>query len=102
MDCPVISGSCQQPVPSWSTEIHSIVDRSCNPCHFPPDGQALLTGATAYDFSTYATFHHAPGSTIAKDLRDCFMPLDGGGDVPLSAADRAALVDWVVCGEPDN
>ncbi len=86
------------PIPSWSTEIQPIVNRTCKPCHFP-GGQAVLQGP--YDFETYAGFLHVGSSTIRSQLRSCKMP-QAGGDEPLSTADGDAILNWLVCGAPNN
>jgi hypothetical protein len=94
----VAPSSCQMPVPSWSRDIQPIVNQTCAPCHFP-GGQALKQ--VPYDYSTYAGIHRAPATTIENQLRSCLMPQDGG-NAPLTTAEGDAILNWIVCGEPDN
>lgn len=89
--------ACQMPVPSWSKDIQPIVNQACSPCHFP-GGQALLK--VPYDYTTYAGFRRA-GTTVESQLLSCAMPQEGG-DAPLTTAEGDTILNWIVCGEPDN
>jgi len=89
--------SCQMPAPSWSKDIQPIVSQTCAPCHFP-GGQALLK--VPYDYSSYEGFHRA-GTTVESQLLTCAMPQDGG-NAPLTTAEGDILLNYIVCGEPDD
>ncbi len=86
------------PVPSWSKDIQPIVNQTCAPCHFP-GGQALLM-KPSLNYSTYAGFHLA-GTTLESQLLTCAMP-EAGGNAPLTTAEGDMILNWIVCGEPNN
>jgi hypothetical protein len=93
---PVVPNSCAS-VPSYSTVVEPLFSRSCVPmCHQP--------GGTASDrdLTTYA--HVAGlGFTVLTPVNTCLMPPpDAGPDAALTVAERAALVQWIACGSPDN
>jgi hypothetical protein len=81
--------ACVMPTPHYP-DIAPILQKSCNPCHDGESGPWPLT-----DYDDVAAWD----SLIQHDLSTCDMPpLDGG--VPLTAADRRAILDWVQCGDP--
>lgn len=89
--------SCQMPAPTFSKDIQPIVNQTCAPCHFD-GGTAVLR--VRYDYSTYEGIHRA-GSLVESQLLGCYMPLDGG-NAPLTKAEGDTILNWIVCGEPDN
>jgi hypothetical protein len=84
---------CAMPVPSYANAIAPILHAACIRCHAPGTGMALTS------LNTYADVDSVTGSILATVL-SCDMP---PSDQPqLSDADRAALLDWISCGAPDN
>ena len=84
--------TCPTPSPHYS-DIAPIVQRDCVPCHSgaTPDGPWPLTG-----YKQLADW----AGVIQDDLGNCTMPpLDGG--VPITAADRLAILVWLQCGAPE-
>ena len=70
--------------------------RSCLDCHVK-GGQAsdrlLDTAAHVKRLST----------TMFLQINSCLMPpADAGADAALSFDDRKELLQWLVCGAPDN
>lgn len=82
--------ACSMPSPHYA-DIVPILQRSCTPCHNGETGSPWpLTG-----YDDVAAWSDA----IQQDLSSCAMPpLDGG--VPMTTADRLAVLDWVQCGDP--
>jgi hypothetical protein len=98
---------CQDPAhpPSYSSAVASIVKNHCTPCHFP--GGIV---AANYDLSTYVNIVNAQTAVLSQ-LYACAMPPTGGdakygiapGSVPAMApAQASVIVDWILCGAPDN
>jgi hypothetical protein len=89
------ASSCAEPSPSFATDIQPMLDRACNKsCHNFGNAQALWPLEGYQDVRDWANL-------IARDVKGCSMPpLDGG--VPMSAGDRAKLLDWIECGAKNN
>jgi hypothetical protein len=70
-----------------------IVEAGCVACHYPgnPYSQFVL--------STYPDLYKNRGSAL-NQVYACLMPLADAA--PLTPADRADLLTWLVCGAPDN
>lgn len=90
--CPALLRSCPKIVPSYSSVVLPILQANCVVCHSP-------RGGYGYDESTYAQIH-AQQSSILDKVNDCSMPPESYP--PLSSTERQALLDWLVCGSPDN
>jgi hypothetical protein len=86
---------CPSPPPSWATQVRGIVDVGCAPCHFN-GGTGTGLGD---DFSTTRGLRHTL-TTALTDLQRCTMP--PSGSAVLSLADRETLMEWLVCGAPDD
>jgi hypothetical protein len=94
--CATPPSSCQTPVPSYAHDIAPVLDRTCNnTCHAPGVGPWPLT-----DYANVADW----GSIIAGDLEQCVMPPPdaGAGNGNLTAQERAAILNWLGCGAPNN
>jgi hypothetical protein len=94
-----IQTSCEQtaptvcPMPPHYSDIAPILQRSCVPCHpgAPADGQWPLT-----EYADVAPW----AALVQEELCTYGMPpLDGG--IPMAAADRLAILDWIRCGVPE-
>ena len=68
--------------PSYSQSVAPIISAQCSGCH---------------SFGGYASTA-AKQSSILSRVGNCSMPQGSS----LSAADRATLLDWAVCGAPNN
>jgi hypothetical protein len=95
--CAVIDAStCQNPIPSYSRDVAPALDRTCNStCHAPGVGPWPLTNyADVFDW----------GSIIGGDIAQCTMPPPdaGAGNGNLTDQERAAILNWLVCGAPNN
>lgn len=84
--------ACPSPMPSYQTQIAPLLQTYCITCHSPD-------GAAGFDESTYATVN-AQLSPILDQVAACQMPPVGSPELPPS--DRLTLLDWLVCGGPDN
>jgi hypothetical protein len=81
--------------PSYANDIVPIIQTYCNTsaCHGP--------GGLSSSFPL-ATYSQIEGriSTVHEQVVDCLMPRAPGSD--LTPADRVTLIDWIVCGSPNN
>jgi hypothetical protein len=78
--------------PSYKTEIASILQQDCIPCHSP-------TGVAGFYMTTYAEVHGEFGSMLSE-MTVCQMPPLNGPI--MTDAQRIALTAWLRCGAPDN
>ena len=86
---------CAAP-PSYSQSIAPLVTRTCLPCHAPGGV------ASDRDLSMYAKLTRLE-TTVISQVNGCLMPpADAGPDAMMTAADRTELVQWFVCGAPNN
>ena len=88
--------ACNMPTPSFANDIAPILNKACNEtCHAPGVGPWPL--ADWQDVSDWA-------SIIDNDIQHCSMPpADAGvGNAPLTDAQRAQILNWIVCGAPNN
>jgi hypothetical protein len=96
MTCPPAApNSCPQ-TPSYAKEISPLVERACLSCHSPGGV------AADRDLTTYASFVRLETTDFVQ-VSDCLMPPpDAGPDAALTLQDRTELLQWFVCGSPDN
>jgi hypothetical protein len=82
--------------PSYASEIAPLVKRSCVTCH------ANGGSASDRDLSTYKNLTKLETTSLVQ-VEDCLMPpSDAGVDAALSPEDRTELLQWFVCGSPNN
>ena len=94
-NCPQdLPASCPGDAPSWSKEISDVVSRRCLGCH--ADGGV---GAAKHDFSTYDNVF-SQRSPMLNQVYACQMPPSDAA--PLTDAERADLLAWLVCRAPNN
>lgn len=95
--CPFIDAStCQQPVPSYTTDVVPILDKRCNStCHAPGVGPWPLTNYQ--DVLDWADI-------IGGYIEQCGMPPPdaGAGDGNMTDQERALVLNWLACGAPNN
>jgi hypothetical protein len=80
--------------PSWQAEVSPIVARACTPCHGPGGVEAARPLATWADV-------YAGRRDVLDQVYSCLMPQQGTG-VALTSGEQTALLQWLVCGAPDN
>jgi hypothetical protein len=72
-------------------QVEPLIVKSCVPCH---DG--MMTDVWPLtDYGDIAAW----ASSIKNSILDCSMPPADGG-VPITNAERSALVQWVLCKTP--
>lgn len=82
--------------PSYATDIAPLTQRTCLPCH--------SKGAVASDrdLTTYKNLTRLE-TTAFIQVNECLMPpADAGPDVAMTPAERTELLQWFVCGSPNN
>jgi len=89
-----VPATCPSVVPSWSNQVHAIVDARCGQCH--TDGGVE---AKEHAFDTYAHVY-AQRTSILTQLASCKMPPPDAA--PLTSDERAAILGWLVCHAPEN
>lgn len=82
--------------PSFSATVAPIMQRTCATCHTP--------GGVAADRDLTSYAHIAElETTELVQLYSCQMPPpDAGPTATLAPAEREQLLQWFVCGYPDN
>ena len=83
-------------VPSYTADVAPLVHNTCLPCH--------AKGGTASDrdLTTYRGIVRIE-STVLSQIYSCDMPpADAGPDAALTAPERTLLLQWLVCGAPNN
>jgi hypothetical protein len=85
--------ACVQPAPAYAIDVAPVLDEACNTpaCH--------AGGGTAWPLTQYADVA-AWANPILVDVAGCTMPPPDAGVLP--AAERQAIVDWVVCGAQND
>ncbi len=88
-----IPSACALPAPSYVADVAPIVAQRCGSCHG-------LGGVEypAVDLSTHAAFVRQQHSVLSV-LATCRMPQ--AGSPQLQAAQRATLLNYLVCGAPE-
>lgn len=82
--------------PSYKTDIAPLVDRTCNTCH------SIGNQAADRDLTTYKNLTKL-GTTSLVQVEQCLMPpSDAGAGAMLAFDERAELLQWFICGSPDN
>jgi len=90
------STTCPSPAPTFA-QIQPIVEKSCVPCH---DGtmKDVVTGEDVWPLTTYDDVAEW-GSIVKNSILECTMP-PADGAVPITDAERSAIVQWVLCKTP--
>ncbi|MGH7286347.1 MAG: hypothetical protein ACRELY_32920 [Polyangiaceae bacterium] len=82
--------------PSYKTDIAPLVDRACNGCHAPGGV------ASDRDLTSYKNLRKLETTALVQ-VQDCAMPpADAGTDASLTSSERTEILQWFVCGAPDN
>jgi uncharacterized membrane protein len=87
------SAGCPNTAPSYAAQVGEVIERRCAVCHYPGNNQSTKV------FDDYAGIF-AERRTMLTQIYGCKMPLAGA--MPLSPAERKALLQWFVCGAPNN
>jgi hypothetical protein len=96
MACPPAAPSSCPETPSYAKDIAPLIERACVPCHSPGGV------AADRDLTTYANVVRLETTNFVQ-INGCVMPpADAGPDAALSLQDRTELLQWFVCGSPDN
>ena len=88
-----LPASCVTPVPSYQTVVSPIFGAYCVTCH-SPGGQ----GASV-PLESYAQIYSLR-SEVLDQIYSCRMPTPGAPQP--SEAERLAVLQWLVCGAPEN
>ncbi|MES1172500.1 MAG: hypothetical protein ABUL77_04625 [Bacteroidota bacterium] len=92
--CPdVLPASCPDPSPSYAADIEPLLRRRCGACHAPEKIEA------AHSFETYDQVR-AQSAGIRIQIDSCIMP-PADQEQP-TAAERQAILEWIVCGAMNN
>jgi|HubBroStandDraft_1064217.scaffolds.fasta_scaffold05509_4 hypothetical protein len=98
---PATPSSCPQ-TPSYSKDIAPLIVRTCLPCHAPGGVAADRSFSAGPGMASYANFLRLETTDFVQ-VAGCIMPPpDAGPDAALSLQDRTELLQWFVCGSPDN
>lgn len=84
---------CAGNAPSYAEQTAVLIAERCTSCHFSGNLQSPRI------FESYADVF-AQRRGMLTQIYSCRMPPEGSP--ALSAAERRALLQWFVCGAPDN
>jgi hypothetical protein len=87
-----LPASCPANAAGYHATIAPVLATSCNVCHVPG-------GPSVHYLETYAEVSALAGPVLDQ-VYACKMP--PAGYPPLSSAERADLLGWLVCGAPDD
>jgi hypothetical protein len=85
--------ACGDGVPSYRLDVAPVIDERCNVCHYAGNNQStvVLTDHAAV---------YGQRRTVQSRIYACAMPPDPAP--PLTPAERATLLEWLVCGAPEQ
>lgn len=94
--CPQAAPSGCPDTPSYVKDIAPLIERACVPCHSP--GQV----AADRDLTSYADLLRLETTSFVQ-IDGCVMPpADAGPDAELTLPERTEILQWFVCGSPNN
>ncbi len=89
-----LPSACPATPPSYARDVAPIIGSKCFPCHGPGGIED-----TTHDLATYDHVF-AQRTDALTQVYSCAMPTKDG--TPLTAAERATLLAWLVCHAPNN
>jgi hypothetical protein len=93
-DCPNdLPASCVTPAPSYQTAVAPIFNSYCLTCH-SSGGQE-----SSFPLETYEDIY-SNRSEVLDQIYACRMPLSG--QPQPTPSERVILLQWLVCGAPQN
>lgn len=93
-ECATLPSECSGVVPSYTSDVSPIIAARCAICHKQDDPSGAWPFETHDDISDWR-------SSILAELRSCSMPPPDSGKA-LPESERALLVNWLICGAPEN
>ena len=85
--------TCPADVPSYAGDVAPILSERCLLCH-APGGQVSNKPLDTYNHV------YARRSAVLNQVHACNMP--PSGEPQLTEDERIIILDWLVCGAPDN
>lgn len=85
--------ACASALPSYEREVAPIIEQRCATCHYPGNTQSGDV------FDDYAAVYSRRQTALTR-VYSCVMPPEGAA--PLTLDERRALLQWFVCGAPEN
>ena len=85
--------ACDDGAPSYREDVASIIDERCNVCHYPGNSQSTAV------WSDYDAVY-AERRTVQSRIYSCVMPPQSAPQ--LAPAERALLLEWLVCGASEQ
>jgi len=94
--CPPAAPSGCSQAPSYAKAIAPLIERACVPCHSPSGDAADRPLYTYSDVQLLET-------TSFVQINGCVMPpAEAGADAALTLQERTEILEWFICGSPDN
>ena len=85
--------ACASELPSYELQVAPIIEQRCATCHYPGNTQS---GDVFVEYDdVYST-----RQTVLTRVYSCVMPPEGAASLTL--AERRTLLQWFVCGAPQN
>jgi hypothetical protein len=86
--------ACPAPAPSYQAQVAPLLEARCVGCH----GAGQVASNRLLD--SYGSVFPQRAAVLRQTYACQMPPADAGA--PLTLAERAALLGWLVCGAPDN
>ncbi|HTQ05038.1 MAG TPA: hypothetical protein VMI54_14335 [Polyangiaceae bacterium] len=86
--------ACATNAPSYATDIAPLVEARCLGCHFKGNPNSSVVLETQAEMSQQTQL-------VETQIYRCEMPPADGG-IPLTDTERTELLQWLVCGAPNN
>jgi hypothetical protein len=87
------NAACATELPSYALDVAPIIEQRCATCHYPGNGQSGDV------FDEYDDLY-SRRQTVLTRVYSCVMPPEGAADLTLQ--ERRTLLQWFVCGAPEN
>jgi uncharacterized membrane protein len=87
------NAACATELPSYALEVAPIIEQRCATCHFPGNTQ---TGVVFDEYDQVFSRRQ----TVLTRVYSCVMPPEGAAS--LTVQERRTLLQWFVCGAPEN
>jgi uncharacterized membrane protein len=85
--------ACASEVPSYAREVAPMIEQRCATCHYRGNTQSEDV------FAEYGDVYSSR-QTVLTRIYSCVMPPEGAP--PLTPEERRAVLQWFVCGAPEN
>jgi hypothetical protein len=108
--CPFPDGGCPNDLPdscptnggpSYKTQVAPLLQEYCVNCHCANCGTGQPIGEYSW-LSSCVDGGSCNYGVVLGSIYSCYMPPADGGAPKLNVCDRETVLQWLVCGAPNN